>query len=36
MEWSASRCGLNIEPKRVLVRLNVQESQGGHQDVVAE
>ena len=36
VEWSASRCGLKIEPKRVLVRLNVEESQGGDQDVVDE
>ena len=33
MEWSASRCGLKIELKGVLVRFNVEESQEGYQDV---
>lgn len=36
MEWSASRCGLRIESKEVLVRMNVEEGQGGYQDVVDE
>lgn len=35
-EWSDSRCGLRVEPKGVLVRLNAEERQGGYQDVLAE